>query len=467
MISKSQQRFWWWVVGLGLFHSLSWLAYQLPDLRVWAMLGVGLLGLWLAVWRPHWLAYASVAELVIGGQGYLLFTEIHGFRLTLRMILFGLVLLAGGMQWLRRRQLAWNPGLTAAVYVLGWVSVLAAVGLARGYGLSNVFSDANGYFYIAMAFGWWLILRAKSDWRSEVFTIVFAGSVVIGLKSWMTMTLFGQAPVGIDAWYQWIRNTGTGEITHIQGNIWRVFFQSQIYCLLAALIAYAGLLMKRAESWWLWPLFFGSLGTVISLSRSFWLGGAVAVIGLTIWAWRRQGWKILWTGLLMAGVATGIWLMLSWSINWPYVIAPTGQSTSPNPIAARFDAPGSAQAADARRLQLQPLWQAILHQPVVGHGFGASLTYYNPDPRIQALHSTHTFELGYLDQWFKMGLVGLLLLAWLLGRTLRKLAGTKWWELTVGTVLAIGIVHIFSPYLNHPLGLGWIALLICLAYDPN
>jgi O-antigen ligase len=87
----------------------------------------------------------------------------------------------------------------------------------------------------------------------------------------------------------------------------------------------------------------------------------------------------------------------------------------------------------------------------------------NPDGN----YTTSAFEWGWLDIWLKMGLIGLLVYGSLLlqlikrGWTNVKLSlGDKYsFGLTI-TLISMIIVHFFTPYLNHPLGLGWLMLAI-------
>ena len=125
---------------------------------------------------------------------------------------------------------------------------------------------------------------------------------------------------------------------------------------------------------------------------------------------------------------------------------------------------------------LTPLVNKIVRQPVIGQGFGATVTYESKDPRITKLsnggkYTTYAFEWGYLDILLKIGLVGLFINGYFIYRVIRL--GINAWHksaekdqpLILGFLLAIAALlftHVTTPYLNHPLGLGLIIFSIIL-----
>jgi len=85
------------------------------------------------------------------------------------------------------------------------------------------------------------------------------------------------------------------------------------------------------------------------------------------------------------------------------------------------------------------------------------------------MYTTYAFEWGYLDIWFKIGLLGLLSYLFWLGIIFKK--GISYYKtsptieiktITLGLLfglIALIITNIFTPYLNHPLGIGYLLLL--------
>jgi O-antigen ligase len=132
-------------------------------------------------------------------------------------------------------------------------------------------------------------------------------------------------------------------------------------------------------------------------------------------------------------------------------------------------------AAKSRWQLLPPLLTEIKKHWLLGAGFGSTITYRSFDPRVLAssptgLYTTSAFEWGWLDTWLKLGLVGLLIYLALIYKILKR----GWWRLKVErrapylslglnfTLIALVIINFFTPYLNHPLGLGWLMLVAAI-----
>ena len=134
----------------------------------------------------------------------------------------------------------------------------------------------------------------------------------------------------------------------------------------------------------------------------------------------------------------------------------------------RFANLESESAGISRLNQLQPLLYNISQQALFGYGFGKELTYQSSDPRILKTHpdgiyTTYAFEWGYLDIALKLGVIGLLVYLALIGMLFYLgILNLKSNILNLGLLtglLALCVTNIFSPYLNHPLGIGYIMLI--------
>lgn len=470
---SSRLQYVWWVVGLVGFELVSWLSFSFSDSGKYLASPFGLgfsaviaLAIFLAWRRPTWLAWVTLVELIVGGKGYLFFVEVNGEKLSLRLALFTVLIFA----WLIRivvqkkslPQWSWPP-----LALLGWVMVMSAVGWWRGYGPGAVFTDMNGYLYITIVWPWWYFLRRDSIWRERLVIVLLAGATFIGLKSWLMQLLFAQNAAWISELYRWIRQTGIGEITLISKNVYRIFFQSQIYALLGFVVVLVGFILRRHQPWWGWALIGSSLGVYLSLSRSLWLGLGVATVAIiTSLVWRRE-WRHLIRFWILLPTGVFVWMMTTWALNFPYVIPPPGKPSNADAVVARLKSAGSQQASTARANQIPPLIEAIQKNPITGHGFGATVTYYSTDPRIRGSRTTSAFELGYLDMLLHIGFIGVGLVGWWIWRIGQRLALRPDGWLWILPTLALVTVHLTSPYLNHPLGLGWLGLMTILAYDDH
>ena len=107
------------------------------------------------------------------------------------------------------------------------------------------------------------------------------------------------------------------------------------------------------------------------------------------------------------------------------------------------------------------------------------MTYISSDLRIRqqssdGTYTTSAFEWGYLDLWLKLGLLGVVIYGYLLMKVFR-LAWDRLRDYDVYRVETLGAsaglvvllaTHVFTPYLNHPLGIGWIVLVSVLLTLP-
>jgi O-antigen ligase len=127
-------------------------------------------------------------------------------------------------------------------------------------------------------------------------------------------------------------------------------------------------------------------------------------------------------------------------------------------------------AAVASRWSLIKVLDAkIMEAPLLGSGFGATVTYMSSDPRIISTtggtYTTSAFEWNYHDILVKMGILGLLAYGYLLFAIFLALWRSDKRERNwlVPSFFALIVLNAVSPFLNHPLGIGYLALLLALA----
>lgn len=455
------------VVIMLVVLALSWFSYVWPAAQVWLLGGVLLAVFVASCYRLLFGVAAVFAELVIGSQGHLVG--------QLRLGLFLVVFLAGIIWIIRQRHIAllhtryWKWYAAVAVVL----SVAAVTALWHGNNLSYIFLDLNGYLFIAMVIPFTQAIRSEADLK-KLLAVFWAGVTVLIIETVVILFVFSHQAAFqyyLPDLYRWLRDFRLAEITTQDNNFTRIFFQSHLYVLFALIVASLQFIHTQRSR--LTGIALGAtlLLLFISYSRSFWVGTIAVLVLLTMLAYRQH---VLWRylGAVVVSGAIGYVLVLG-IINLPLFGSGAAVDVS-SLLTDRSDV--TTDVGGGSRLALvQPLALAALEHPLLGSGFGRTVSYATKDPRAlstsrDGLYTTYAFEWGYLDLWLKLGLVGTLLFVSVIGALAVRLWYLRRYPLayvaSVG-VMAVGIVHFFTPYLNHPLGLGWVvfATAIACVYD--
>lgn len=442
------------------------------------------------------------AELIIGSKGYLFSMVAGDMRLSLRMVLFA-ALLAGwilGMLANHNRKDNLELLLTLRYASLRvWCALLGAavffgiaLSIRNGHATGSLIADANAWFFFLIL----PVLYDALQRREQIgrFLTICAAALSASLtKVLVVFYMMGHRGFGDDILtvvYRWIRSTGVGELTQMD-SLYRIFFQSQIYVVLLffILISYIAWLarfpLRDIARRYVW---FGVLltGTIISLilsfSRSFWLGVLVmlTLFSVSVLCLIKKELKavVRFFGVGVGSVACALLVLFAISA----IPFPSREGVFSVDLLSDRVEDLEDEAAAASRWNLLPIMlDEIKKSPWIGHGFGKTLTYTSKDPRVllqseSGTYTTYAFEWGYLDLWLKMGLFGLLAYLFLLAAICVRGADTirylfqkgRWYEATLVRGLlyglgALSIIHFFTPYLNHPLGIGIVMLAAVLS----
>lgn len=498
------------ILLLILVEELSFLGYLLPMLNGLFFWLIVILALGLAVWRLESAVWLVLIELMIGSKGYLFFAELFGAKISIRIALWSIVMLVwlaktlvvlirekkAGTE-LRNFFLSLKAGerrsLALLALCVSW-GFLNGLLLTRN-GLSDTFLDFNGWLFFLLIFPLSSVLKNRENF-DRLLPLLAAAVVWLAGKTFFMAFIFSHATMDSAAFrlYRWVRVSGVGEITQVKGGFFRIFFQSQIYSLFSLLllsVTLVGQIIKSkisnlliSKNFWLNFAGLGFLLTVLlfSMSRSFWLGLAAGWLLLIPYLYLETK-KINQSFLKKAAASAMIFLAVSMfgvaltvlTVTFPIPPA-IGGFDAGSLLSSRLD---SDEAAVISRWELLPkLWQKILSAPVLGAGFGDKLTYRSSDPRQQlspnhGIFTTYAFEWGWLDIWLKLGFVGLsvyLVLLYQLAKNAfqNKVSGLSGSLLTYGlfcSLIALTVVNFFSPYLNHPLGIGFLVFLFAISQN--
>ncbi|MBI2415088.1 MAG: O-antigen ligase family protein [Candidatus Kerfeldbacteria bacterium] len=474
------------IAALTTVELVSWLSFGNGFLQR-ASFAVVIVVIFIAsCYRLEYGIYAIVAELVVGSFGYILSFPIYSFNVSLRLGLFLVVLVAWLITAWRTHHWAYRTLTLWPWYVGIFTFLIIGVGLGwlNQHNLKDIFFDWNGYIFFGMIFPFSHVLKSRVT-IERLCTVLVAGVTVLGVQSVLVLFLFShQTTFGyyLPTIYQWIRDYRIGEITLQAHNFYRVFFQSHLYVIFALVLSLTRFFSK--PSWWWWLVMAVTTNLlVLSYSRTFWL---VTVVTLTMWLvalwyYRLVTVRQLPGRLALTVLAMGVGYMVLYGIVVVPLAGDRGSDISATELLTdRADNPVTEAAGSSRLALLGPLWHKVIEHPFIGSGFGATVTYTSKDPRVLATHpdgryTTYAFEWGYLDIWLKLGVPGIVLFFGLLyslirqahqvlRSTVHQLANND--RTTIITValgtLALGGIHLLTPYLNHPLGIGWLIIASCV-----
>ena len=427
-----------------------------------------------------------LAELFIGSQGYLFSLTIEGTRISLRMALWIIVMTV----WFANevREYRNNKQYLIRYQSLPYLRQLISIALVLGLGViigsvynndsSFFFLEAKRWLYIFILLPLLISFKLKED-IEKLITVLVGAVIVLCLHSVALVYIFshGFIPLVYNI-YAWMRFDLLGEITLSAGGFYRVFMQSHIFLLPALGVSFILFLSewyrnKKKFNWYTLLLLKITVisGTLIiaTLSRSFWLGLLVAglVTGVLYIAITKPTLKVITQSF---GISLGI-LIMSFLLFIIVVRFPLPRPTTELDPSLLSDRVSGSQAGIASRWSLLPvMWTEIKKSPLWGHGFGKTVTYHTSDPRITSTtidgtYTTYAFEWGWLDMWLKFGLLGVCAFGWLLYSLLKDSLKLLEKNVVMGSIILFSlvvliVVHFFTPYLNHPLGFGYLSLVI-------
>jgi len=449
---------------------------------------VGLFILGIIIYRFEYGLLAAFIELIIGSQGHYFDYLVSGQVISIRIIIFTIIMLVFCYK-LFTDKAACN--IIFKILKSKWILLL---GLCLAWGivtalihhnqLRNIINDFNAWIFFLYVFPAVYILQ-NHKYRDQIWTVFCASITAVALKSLFFLYVFSHKFNNLISYlYDWGRDTRWGEFTLVSGGLFRIFSQAQIYSLIGLLVLlgyvfYKGRLdYQNKENRYIFIVICLQLATVIlGLSRSNWVGLIAALFLAILFALFYFKYRIIDTITLL--LRTFLCFVVSVIIIFVVLFFPFPQQTVFNASAAlneRFSIQDKAGAS--RWNQLPELFKAISIHPVIGSGWGATITYESRDPRIttienpKGIYTTYAFEWGYLDIILKIGLLGLVIYLLFISKILRSLIQlTKNKKERFQNALICGLIlglfslictHIFSPYLNHPLGIGYLLILFAI-----
>ncbi len=312
-----------------LIEILSFLGYFFPAVNAICFWLAVILALWATLNSLENGFYLILLELVNGVNGYYFHFSFHGVNISLRIALFLIVL---GV-WLHRfifknkfkteifRSQLIKPLSVFAVFIL-WGFVY---GLIRGHSFDDLFFDFNNWLYFALIFVFFDVIRHEKVIHN-ILHILAASLANLGIKTMFLFYVFSHGyKILAEPLYSWMRPWRLGEITALPQGIFRVFIQSQIYCLIGLfLFLIIWLLLRKKEVSRIDGLLLFVVLSIavllVSFSRSFWLATILVFFALLIFLkfFEKNRWKeIGFVCLVMLLLAVVAIAFLTFLLNVP------------------------------------------------------------------------------------------------------------------------------------------------------
>lgn len=456
-----------------------------------------------------------LSELFIGGRGYLFSFNFLGFVVSLRLALFILVFLIWFFAYrsIDKYKFAKSNFFLPFALLTLLIIFAAGRGIYFGHNIKNIFFDLNGYLYFAFIFPVFDVVF-KNEFVKKLLQSLIAGGLVLSLLTIFMGFGFSflhpevqPGASGILAFefekkaqtaqdishsvlakeelksyalrrdmseqkqseYRWSRDTGVGELAYISGRFFRFFSASQLYQVIIfglILFYFKGQLLQKKlfKKETIWPtiiLVFILISLIVSFSRSLWLGTFTVFLFFLFSLPKKYSLKIIFAVLIILIVLT---------IGAKF-LAPQIYKTVADRIFTIFQ-PQTQSTAMTRMNILNSAFSAIKEHFILGGGFGKIITYESVIPGASGILKVFTFEWQYLEIMLKLGILGLLAYLWLLYRIFAekyrlKLSAED--NLITSALLAglagFIIINITTPYLNHPLGIGFLIITMAIVYN--
>jgi len=495
-------------ISVFLAEYFSLIGHVFPLFNWLGFVSLSLILLAASVRKTEYGLWLIFTELFIGSFGRLYAINIFGFSLSLR-IAFWLIFL---FVWLVKELKNWpeengfkkffcldkKKSQVPAFFVL---FIFIAWGVLNGFlshqPLGNIFADCNGWLYFALLFPVLKVVSSREQ-ISALMRILLLSAVWLSIKTFFLLFIFSHNMIGIvPEFYAWIRDTRIGEITQMQGGFYRIFMQSHIFVLIAYFLELILLASKirlqpavkvfsKENIFDYFLIIIFSAVNLISLSRSNWLGLAFGLGLFGLYLLYCDGLKkALFSGVLVFFLFLASIGLIVLIVKFPYPNPMGGFSTSE--LLSERAKQISGEAGVSSRWSLLPeLWKGIKSAPFSGQGFGAAITYKSSDPRVleknpDGRYTTFAFEWGWLDIWLKLGFFGVLAYLYLLGliifayfKNIKKQSDVVYGKTEdifapafLIALCVIILINFFSPYLNHPLGIGFLLLVAVMAQTEN
>ncbi|OIO19582.1 MAG: hypothetical protein AUJ23_01965 [Candidatus Magasanikbacteria bacterium CG1_02_32_51] len=338
--------------------------------------------------------------------------------------------------------------------------------LLHQHNFADIIKDLIPYTYFILFLPAYHLFNKQ---KLQEYFIRLIGVYVIGsaLFSLFTFVLFvSRISLIQGAYYKWYRDIVNGKITFITDFFYRIVTPEHLLIPLIMIIIVALLMRQEKHNHW-WRLMFVLLAItlILNFSRAYFLGFFVGMAFL-IYKHNIKKWLFV-----------SIWSIAILSITFTSInfIASQGRSFGLEIAGVRIGSlikPMSETSSYTRTMLLEPIFKQIKEAPLLGHGIGSSITYYNS---LSHDYTTTTqYDWGYFEMLAELGVIGtlvyLFIIAILIIEIIKKIRlVNNYHDIYVGllgSIIALLVINITTPVLFHVIGILFITLVMTFMAQP-
>lgn len=450
------------LIAFFAFRSLSY--YIAPYLILQNILGFALVVTLICLYikKPTYAWYLVIAEIFLGGSGH--FVEFYG--LSIRTLFLGVyVCLYTGHQILTRHKRV-ELLIPRTLYLLLGTFILSVLwaalsGMLHHNATKLIIQDIIPFVFFALLLPAHQLVKDKSSYP---FLIRLALVFIFGsaLFSLLTLILFSTGTTLLQgSYYHWFRDIVGGKLTNMGNGFWRIVAPEHLLVLPITLVV-SSLLMRQKRNTLLYAALLACLFILtINFSRGYFLALFVALIPLlykhTFKQWFTTS-ALCLTSILIIFCATSF-------------VASGAKTFGLELFGLRiqsFTSPRIEESTYTRSALLTPIVQKFKSHPIVGSGFGSTVTFINPVTQKEI--TTPQFDWGYFEIITEFGLIGALvyffLVAFIISLTTLYIQTTTlhpdFLVGILGGLVSLLITNLTAPALSHVFGILYLTFTLAI-----
>lgn len=396
--------------------------------------------------------YVVALEILLGGSGGF-FSFFHlALRTWLLIVSLGIFAMQKIKEKKLRAMLRENSIVSSILGSLFVVVILQALhGYLNGHDLHLVIADTVPYLFFAYYFPLREIVDDK-NFRNLALNALAAA--ILGNALFILITFAGFSS-GIfqlqDNYYHWFRDVAEGKITELPFHFYRLVLNEQLLLVPILLYFITKIIKKKISGIYIILPVLLLVVLSVNLTRIYLVG---LIVGLLV-LFRPAEWQ-RW---LTVSLLTALFFFASFTAI--HLIASRGASLGWEIFGLRLQSivtPELENSSLSRILLLPKILEKIGQHPLLGAGFGDTVTIFSPV--FKQTMTTPYFDWGYLEILDGLGVFGFLIWLAPIGYLFIRYKKSQSFDWPMAGLLSLLIINLTSPALFHVLGVLLITTLL-------